>query len=143
MAGVDWSWSAGGLRSGGGLNRVDELDRLCVDTAITGGALAQGLTRNALLCINCEPSSTMVGLAQNAVLKRGHTELQLMFELTERSLLAHPRALLAKVDTLRGDGFGIALDDVGGPPPRFAGVAGRDCARRGEAGHGAGSVPAR
>lgn len=101
------------------LNRVDELDRLCVDTAITG-ALAQGLTRNALLCINCEPSSAMVGLAQSAVLKRGHTELQLMFELTERSLLAHPRALLTKVAALRGDGFGIALDDVGAHPDSLA-----------------------
>ena len=101
------------------LNRVDELDRLCVDTAITG-ALAQGLTRNALLCINCEPSSSMVSPAQNAVLKRGHTELQLMFELTERSLLAHPRALLAKVAALRRDGFGIALDDVGAHPDSLA-----------------------
>jgi EAL domain-containing protein (putative c-di-GMP-specific phosphodiesterase class I) len=101
------------------LNRIDELDRLCVDTAITG-ALAQGLSRNALLCINCEPSSMMVGPAQNAVLKRGHTELQLMFELTERSLLAHPRALLAKVAALRSDGFGIALDDVGAHPDSLA-----------------------
>lgn len=71
------------------LDRVDELDRLCIDTAITG-ALAQGLTRKALLSINCEPSSAMVDRAQNEVLTRGRTELQLMFELTERSLLAHP-----------------------------------------------------
>jgi hypothetical protein len=62
----------------------------------------------------------MVGPAQNAVLKRGHTELQLMFELTERSLLAHPRALLAKVAALRSDGFGIALDDVGAHPDSLA-----------------------
>jgi EAL domain-containing protein (putative c-di-GMP-specific phosphodiesterase class I)/DICT domain-containing protein len=101
------------------LNRVDELDRLCIDTAITG-ALAHGLTRKALLCINCEPSSPLVDLLQNAVLKRGRTELQLMFELTERSLLAHPRALLAKVAALRGDGFGIALDDVGAHPDSLA-----------------------
>lgn len=101
------------------LNRVGELDRLCVDTAITG-ALAQGLTRNALLCINCEPSTMMVGPTKNAVLRRGHTELQLMFELTERSLLAHPGALLAKVAALRSDGFGIALDDVGAHPDSLA-----------------------
>ena len=101
------------------LNRVDELDRLCIDTAIEG-ALAQGMTRNTLLCINCEPSSAMADTARNAVLKRGHTELQLMFELTERSLLAHPRALLAKVAELRADGFGIALDDVGAHPDSLA-----------------------
>lgn len=101
------------------LDRVDELDRLCIDTAITG-ALAQGMTRKSLLCINCEPSSAMVDRAQNEVLKRGRTELQLMFELTERSLLAHPRALLEKVAALRADGFGIALDDVGAHPDSLA-----------------------
>ncbi|KAA0095980.1 EAL domain-containing protein [Mycolicibacterium sp. P1-18] len=101
------------------LDRVDELDRLCIDTAITG-ALDHGLTRKALLCINCEPSSTMADTGQNELLKRGRSELQLMFELTERSLLAHPRALLAKVAALRGDGFGIALDDVGAHPDSLA-----------------------
>ena len=101
------------------LNRVDELDRLCIDTAIEG-ALTQGMTRNTLLCINCEPSSVMVDRAQNEVLKRGRSELQLMFELTERSLLAHPRALLEKVAALRADGFGIALDDVGAHPDSLA-----------------------
>ena len=93
------------------LNRVDELDRLCIDTAIKG-ALAQGMTRNTLLCINCEPSSAMVDTVRNAVLKRGHTELQLMFELTERSLLAHPRALLAKVAVDAADAIGIPVTGI-------------------------------
>jgi hypothetical protein len=43
-----------------------------------------------------------------------------MFELTERSLLKHPHALLRKVANLRADGFGIALDDVGAHPDSLA-----------------------
>jgi EAL domain/Sensory domain in DIguanylate Cyclases and Two-component system len=43
-----------------------------------------------------------------------------MFELTERSLLKHPHALLSKVASLRADGFGIALDDVGVHPDSLA-----------------------
>ena len=42
------------------------------------------------------------------------------FELTERSLLEHPHALLRKVAALRADGFGIALDDVGAHPDSLA-----------------------
>jgi EAL domain-containing protein (putative c-di-GMP-specific phosphodiesterase class I) len=100
-------------------NRVDALDGMCIESAITG-ALNYRLGREALLCINCEALSTTASLAQNAVRQRGHAELQLMFELTERSLLIHPHVLLAKVAALRGEGFAIALDDVGAHPDSLA-----------------------
>jgi EAL domain-containing protein (putative c-di-GMP-specific phosphodiesterase class I) len=99
--------------------QLDELDQLCIDAAIRT-ALRRRLPRGTMLAINCEPLSTYVGRADDDVLARGHDELTLMFELTERSLLTHPHALLAKVAALRQDGFAIALDDVGAHPDSLA-----------------------
>ncbi len=101
------------------LGEVDSLDRSCIDAAITG-ALAGGLARGAMLAINCEPGSRHVSPSDDEVLARGQEELNVVFELTERSLLAHPHALLAKVAALRSDGFTIALDDVGSHPDSLA-----------------------
>jgi hypothetical protein len=70
--------------------------------------------------LNCEPLSAYVDRASNSILARAHEDLQVIFELTERSLLKHPHALLRKVASLRGDGFGIALDDVGAHPDSLA-----------------------
>jgi EAL domain-containing protein (putative c-di-GMP-specific phosphodiesterase class I) len=99
--------------------RVDQLDRMCIDTAITA-ALDNGLGRDALLCINCEPTSVRIRRTEDETLARGHENLQLMFELTERSLLEHPQTLLHKVAALRHDGFSIALDDIGAHPDSLA-----------------------
>ncbi|GFG65596.1 hypothetical protein MKUB_30860 [Mycobacterium kubicae] len=99
--------------------RLDELDQRCIDAAIHT-ALDLSLPAGTMLSINCEPLSAYVGRAHNAVLARGHDELALMFEITERSLLTHPHALLAKVAALRQDGFAIALDDVGAHPDSLA-----------------------
>jgi EAL domain-containing protein (putative c-di-GMP-specific phosphodiesterase class I) len=98
---------------------LDRLDQLCIDAAISA-ALHAGMGPSTLLAINAEPASVYVPRAQDAVLARGHDELTLMFELTERGLLAHPHALLAKVAALRADGFAIALDDVGAHPDSLA-----------------------
>lgn len=97
------------------VGRLDELDQRCVEAAI-GTALARPLPHGTLLAVNCEPASPYPGRSGNDVLARGHRDLIVMFELTERSLLTHPRALLAKVAALRRDGFLIALDDVGAHP---------------------------
>jgi EAL domain-containing protein (putative c-di-GMP-specific phosphodiesterase class I) len=99
--------------------RVDQLDRACIDAAVRG-ALDAGLPRGTLLLVNCEPVSEFVRRADDDVLARGHAEFRLMFELTERSLLTHPHALLRKVAALRSDGFAIALDDVGAHPDSLA-----------------------
>jgi EAL domain-containing protein (putative c-di-GMP-specific phosphodiesterase class I) len=95
------------------------LDHLCIDAAIHA-ALARRLPHGTTLAINCEPETPYVRPADNAVLARGRDELQIMFELTERHLLDHPHALLAKVAALRQDGFTIALDDVGAHPDSLA-----------------------
>jgi len=101
------------------IGEVDALDRSCIDAAITG-ALDGGIAPGTMLAVNCEPTTRHVTVADSPVLARGHAELDLVFELTERGLLAHPRTLLAKVAALRSDGFAIALDDVGSHPDSLA-----------------------
>jgi EAL domain-containing protein (putative c-di-GMP-specific phosphodiesterase class I) len=100
----------------GGLSR---LDHLCIEAAIDE-ALRRELPRGTLLTLNCEPFSPYLDPSEDPALARAHDELRVMFELTERSLLKHPRALLRKVASLRADGFGIALDDVGAHPDSLA-----------------------
>ncbi|BBZ25937.1 hypothetical protein MMAD_02320 [Mycolicibacterium madagascariense] len=97
----------------------DVLDRRCVETAVAA-ALRSALPKATLLCVNAEPSTAYVGRADNEVLDLGHRELTVVFEITERTPLAHPHLLLDKVAALRADGFAIALDDVGGHPQSLA-----------------------
>ena len=99
--------------------RIDRLDQMCIEAAIES-ALRRKLFPGTLLMLNCEPLSAYVDSSNNKLLARAQVELQVMFELTERSLLKHPRALLRKVANLRADGFGIALDDVGAHPDSLA-----------------------
>jgi EAL domain-containing protein (putative c-di-GMP-specific phosphodiesterase class I) len=98
---------------------MDRIDRMCIDTAIEH-VLRRELSQGTLLMLNCEPLSAYVDPSRNPILARAHDEFQVVFELTERSLLTHPHALLKKVADLRTDGFGIALDDVGAHPDSLA-----------------------
>ena len=93
-------------------DRQPQLDRLCIHTVIES-ALAAGLAADAMLFINCEAVTAHVSRADDEVLARGAARLQLVFELTERSLLTDPPALLRKVAALHADGFAVAFDDVG------------------------------
>jgi EAL domain-containing protein (putative c-di-GMP-specific phosphodiesterase class I) len=92
--------------------RQPQLDRLCMHTAIES-ALTAGLAPDTMLFINSEASTPHVPRADDEVLARGAERLQLVFELTERSLLTDPPALLRKVAALHADGFAVAFDDVG------------------------------
>jgi EAL domain-containing protein (putative c-di-GMP-specific phosphodiesterase class I) len=98
---------------------LDRLDQSCIETAIQH-ALRRNLPPGALFMLNCKPLSAYVDRSRSHTLTRAHDELQVVFELTERSLLKHPAALLRKVADLRADGFGIALDDVGAHPDSLA-----------------------
>lgn len=100
-------------------HRLDRLDQLCIDSAVEG-ALAGRLNPGTLLLINCEPASASVRVAHDEALARGRDRFDVVFELTERSLLAHPHLLMSKVAALRSDGFAIALDDVGAHPDSLA-----------------------
>jgi len=98
---------------------LDELDRLCINASIDT-ALRNSLPNNTLLAVNCEPTSVYRTPDRLEALSQTKNRLQVMFEITERSLLVHPRALLQKVAALRADGFLIALDDVGAHPDSSA-----------------------
>ena len=92
--------------------RQPQLDRLCIHTAIES-ALTAGLAPDTMLFLNSEASTPHTSRADDEVLARGAERLQLVFEITERSLLTDPPALLRKVAALHADGFAVAFDDVG------------------------------
>ncbi|MET0699247.1 MAG: EAL domain-containing protein [Mycobacterium sp.] len=99
--------------------RVGQLDKLCIRSAIES-ALAAGIGRSSMVFINSEPGAPYVSRAHDDLVARGHHDLRLVFELTERDLLTDPPALMRKVAALRSDGFAIALDDVGAHPDSLA-----------------------
>jgi EAL domain-containing protein (putative c-di-GMP-specific phosphodiesterase class I) len=98
---------------------VDQLNNLCIDTAINA-ALTSGVGAGPVTLVNCEPARILPRRSDNQTLARGFDQLQLVFELTERDILANPGLLERQVSRLRADGFGIALDDVGSVPGSLA-----------------------
>jgi EAL domain-containing protein (putative c-di-GMP-specific phosphodiesterase class I) len=93
-------------------DQEQRLEQMCINAAIQD-ALRVDIGPAPSIFINCQPATPYVDRVHNDVLARGAENLQLIFELTERSLLAHPSALLRKVAALRSDRFAVALDDVG------------------------------
>lgn len=89
-----------------------QLERRCIEAAITGAQDA-GLPSGTVLFINCEATAPFLSRSVSPILAHGAARFQIVFEVTERSLLADPPALLSKVVALRQEGFSIALDDVG------------------------------
>lgn len=99
--------------------RAAVLDQKCIDAAARA-ALAAELPYGSLLLINTEPAVAHTARANNAALADACERFQVIFELTERQLLAHPRSLLDKVAAIRADGIAIAIDDVGAHPDSLA-----------------------
>lgn len=89
---------------------LETLDNTCIQAA-TASAVDAELATGTTLFVNTEPTT----LAHEALdfAASHHDSLRMVFELTERDVLDHPRALLTKIAALRARGFGIALDDVG------------------------------
>jgi len=102
-------------------NLVPQLDRLCQDAAIRG-AFAAGSSSALPLFVNFEPAA--LGQRGSRMPVDGTSgslaSLQLVAEITERSLLDRPADLLREVERLRADGWAIALDDVGAVPDSAA-----------------------
>lgn len=96
----------------GRTGRLDLLDRECI-CAAAREALHGPSTDGMLLLLNCEPATAHVDPRSEEALAAAAEKFHLVFELTERGLLADPRALLRKVSALRELGFAIALDDIG------------------------------
>lgn len=89
-----------------------ELERRCIEAAL-GGATDAGLPDASALFVNCEATTPFLSRSDSAILAHGAAHYQVVFEVTERSLLTHPPDLLRKVVALREEGFAVALDDVG------------------------------
>lgn len=92
--------------------RQHSLERRCIDAALTG-AFSARLPAGTAVFVNCESSTPHIERADCPLLARAADRFNLVFELTERSLLTDPHDLLRKVAALRSDGFAVALDDVG------------------------------
>lgn len=99
--------------------RLDRLDRACTAAALQA-ALGAALGPDHLLMVNCEPSTVQLRCGDDELTEQARDKLQLVFEITERSLLTHPKTLLQKVSAMRSDRFAVALDDVGAHPDSLA-----------------------
>jgi EAL domain-containing protein (putative c-di-GMP-specific phosphodiesterase class I) len=99
--------------------RADILDHQCIDAAART-ALDAEMPPGSLLLINTEPAAAHIPRARHPALSEACQRFQVVFELTERHLLAHPLALLKKVEDIRADGIAIAVDDVGAHPDSLA-----------------------
>jgi EAL domain-containing protein (putative c-di-GMP-specific phosphodiesterase class I) len=99
--------------------RADVLDQQCVDASVRA-ALGADMPKNSLLLINTEPAVAHIPRAGHPALADACERFQVIFELTERHLLAHPQALLEKVAAIRADGIAVAVDDVGAHPDSLA-----------------------
>ncbi len=94
--------------------KLAELDWRCREVA-AAGAFEAGLTPPAALFVNVEPEAlgSAPPAAVGAVLRRARRELKLIHEVTERGLVLQPAEMLRAVEDLRGEGWGIAIDDLG------------------------------
>ncbi len=97
--------------------RLAELDWACRVAALRG-ALESGMAQRHTLFVNVEPSSFALSIPAGAIelLDRAASELRVVIELTERSLLRSPAEVLRMAAWARDRGWGIALDDVGVDP---------------------------
>ncbi len=98
-------------RAGG---RLEALDWACRVAALRG-ALEAGMTRSLSLFVNIEPHVAHAPPDGKAfkVVREASRVLDVVVEVTERSLVSAPAELLALVSAVRAMGWGIALDDVG------------------------------
>jgi EAL domain-containing protein (putative c-di-GMP-specific phosphodiesterase class I) len=96
------------------LGRLDELDQLCRRTALRT-AVDRGVLRPLTLFVNVEPEVLDVAPLDDllAIADEVPGQVQVVLEITERSLAARPAELLRTVERVRSLGWKVALDDVG------------------------------
>jgi EAL domain-containing protein (putative c-di-GMP-specific phosphodiesterase class I) len=94
--------------------RLGELAWRCRQVAYEG-ALDAGLQPPTALFVNVEPETIGIPAPRGAgkPRERARTELKVIHEITERGLLLRPAEMLSAVEELRGDGWGIGVDDLG------------------------------
>ncbi|GIF74455.1 sensor domain-containing phosphodiesterase [Asanoa siamensis] len=96
------------------VGRLGELDWVCRAAAFHG-AFAAGIPRALPLFVNIEPVSARVDCPADLqpVVDRATDELQVVVEVTERSVTDDVAGLLAALDEWRSGENRVALDDVG------------------------------
>lgn len=94
-----------------------ELDWVCRAAAVRG-ALAADLGRGVMLFINVEPSTLRSERPQRFDELEGlaRSQLSIVVEVTERSVVDDPAALIASLGRIRAAGMGVAIDDLGAEP---------------------------
>lgn len=97
----------------------EQLNQRCASAALAA-ALDADLAAKTIIAVNYEPDSPYPGGLDTELLTRARNRFTLVFELTERGMLTHPRTLLASVAAMRADGFLVAIDDVGAHPDSLA-----------------------
>jgi EAL domain-containing protein (putative c-di-GMP-specific phosphodiesterase class I)/DICT domain-containing protein len=98
-----------------------ELEFRC-QAAAMGGAIERRLPTSVPLFVNAEPRWLGRPWPHHLahILDQARSRLQVVIEITERSLVDDPAALLAAVRRIREAGWGVALDDVGADPASMA-----------------------
>ena len=93
---------------------LPELDWICRAAAYRG-ALEAKLPAQMPLFVNIEPASSRTACPADLVetIRQGTDRLQVVAEVTERSVASDPAALIAVVERLRDQFHRVALDDVG------------------------------
>ena len=94
-----------------------DLDWLCRAAAVRG-ALAAGLGRETMLFVNVEPSTLRSPRPQrfDDVDALARSQLSIVVEVTERSVVNDPAALISTLGRIRAAGMGVAIDDLGAEP---------------------------
>jgi len=98
-----------------------DMDLACQVAAMTG-ALERGLPTSIPLFINAEPAWLHRPWPRHLseIRDRAGERLQVVVEITERTLANDPAGLFAAVRQVRQAGWGVALDDVGAEPASLA-----------------------
>ncbi|GIF46125.1 EAL domain-containing protein (putative c-di-GMP-specific phosphodiesterase class I) [Asanoa ferruginea] len=113
-AGTVWESPQKLLEAAQRTGRLAELDWVCRAAAFRG-AVDAGLPPALSLFVNVEPTSSRVACPTDLrpLVDLAHAGLQVVAEVTERSMTQDPAGLLAARDRWRAEQTPVALDDVG------------------------------
>ena len=103
------------ISAASGAGRLEELDWVCAATA-AHTAMRARLHPSLTFFLNLEPSTLASPHPADvaASVARAREGLRVVVEMGERSLLDDPAGLLSSVASVRHDGWGVAVDRVGG-----------------------------
>ena len=101
--------------------RLEELDWACAAAAVEAASAAR-LNPSLTVFLNLEPSTLASPCPPDLVpaISRARRNLRVVVEMGERSLLDDPSSLLDGVSAIRQDGWGVAVDRVGGDTTALA-----------------------